>query len=133
MDGPMLRKAVIRSLSESGKSKDSPYGNTLYRVTRAAQARRILADTWPGMDFSDESKLGLHFRRYSRATIALMSGDFQTGTETFPRERREDISTDPNFSLAVAGRVCQSRVLGKARWSRTRTSQDRTRRWRRRR
>jgi hypothetical protein len=77
MDGPMLRKAVIRSLSESGKSKDSPYGNTLYRVTRAAQARRILADTWPGMDFSDESKLGLHFRRYSRATIALMECDDQ--------------------------------------------------------
>ena len=57
--------------------------------------------------------------------LKLASGDFQTGTETFPRERREDISTDPNFSLAVAGRVCQCRVLGKARWTGTRTSQDR--------
>lgn len=77
LDGPKLRNAVIRSLSKSGKSKDSPYGDPIYRVTRVAQARTILADTWPGIDFSDDSKLGLHFRRYPRASIALMECDNQ--------------------------------------------------------
>ena len=42
--------------------------------------------------------------------LKLARGDFQTGTETFPRESREDISTDPNFSLAVADLSCQSRA-----------------------
>jgi hypothetical protein len=77
LDGPKLRKSVIRSLSKSGKSKDSPYGNTIYRVTRVVQARKILADTWPGIDFSDDSKLGLHFKHYPRASIALMECDNQ--------------------------------------------------------
>ena len=77
IDGPKLRKAVIGSLSKSGKSKDSPYGDTIYRVSRVAQAKEILADTWPGVDFSDDSKLGLHFNRYPRASIALMECDNQ--------------------------------------------------------
>lgn len=77
IDSPKLRQAVIRSLSNSGKSKDSPYGNAVYRVTSIAQARRILADTWPGFDFSEDSKLGLLFKRYPRASIALMECDNQ--------------------------------------------------------
>ncbi len=74
LDGPKLRKSAICSLFKLG---DSPYGNTIYRVTRVVQARKILAETWPGIDFNDDSKLGLHFKRYPRASIALMECDNQ--------------------------------------------------------
>ena len=76
IDGPKLRKAVIQSLSHSGRSKESPYGE-IYRVNRVAQGRRILGATWPKTDFGDHSKLGLQFKRYPRATIAKMECDDQ--------------------------------------------------------
>lgn len=77
LDGHKLSKAVIRSLTQSGMSKDSPYGNTIYRVTRVAQARTILAGTWPEIDFGDHSELASYFRRYPHASIAIMECDNQ--------------------------------------------------------
>ena len=77
LDVPKLKKAVIHNLSISRESMDSPYGDKVYRVTKVTQASRILADTWPGIDFSPDSKLGLLFKCYPRASIALMECDNQ--------------------------------------------------------
>ncbi len=76
-NGPKLREAVVRSLSTTGISKDSPGGDALYRVTNVSQAKSILGRTWPERDFSEDSKLGLQFKRYPRASIAMMEGDNQ--------------------------------------------------------
>lgn len=79
-DGPKLRQTVISSLTNSGMSAGSAagrYGNTIYRVTRASQAERILAQTWPESDFSADSEIGLLFQKYPRASVAIMECDNQ--------------------------------------------------------
>lgn len=79
-DGPKLRRAVIGSLTDSGVSAGSPAGrdgNTVYRVTTASQAEKILRRTWPTSDFTADSEIGLLFKKYPRASVALMECDNQ--------------------------------------------------------
>lgn len=79
-DGPKLRQNVVSSLTKLGSSAGSPagrYGNTVYRVTNASHAERILAQTWPENDFSADSEIGRLFQKYPRASVALMECDDQ--------------------------------------------------------
>ncbi len=80
IDGPKLRDTIISSLTSTDMSAGSPagsYGNTIYRVTKISEAKRILDRTWPDSDFSADSELGLRFKKYPRATVALMECDNQ--------------------------------------------------------
>ena len=79
-DGPKLRRAVVGSLTNSGVSAGSPGGrdgNTVYRVTTASQAEHILRRTWPTSAFTADSEIGLLFKKYPRASVALMECDNQ--------------------------------------------------------
>ncbi len=80
IDGPKLRANIIKALSSTDTSAGSPagsYGNTLYRVATLSEAKRILARTWPESDFSAASEIGRLFKKYPRATVALMECDHQ--------------------------------------------------------
>ena len=76
-NGIALKKDVVRSLNSTGISRDSPYGNEVHRVTNVSQAKEILAQTWPSVDFNADSEIDLLFRKFHKASVALMECDHQ--------------------------------------------------------